>query len=562
MGNINKGLQKKLDVYIATSTKKNSIYNTEDEMVEFINSIKMFHLQNAVVNFRLDVKKIISNLSDTELINIKITNCSFPKGISFYECKIRENFYFWENQCSGCDFSHCEIKGYSYFSNTVFLEDVTFDYTTFFNDSFFWGVEFKKEASFRDCDFQNRIDFWCSEFRYRTDFNHSAFRKDVDFSNCIFNYDVFFQNTILGEEKQEGTKIVFDNANFDKKISFNNSNFKTEISFSKVISKSDIEFEKCSFWHPIISNNSILNNLSFKQSHFYSPLYLTEIKSVANTKIDFSKIWSASLISIECNAPQEGYKTKIDFLFNQSIFSKFSITQIAGIAITDDVFYCNGCIILGVFSIKDSYISEMQLRDSSIIGSVVLKSHIENIDLTNSAPSGRILTNSNYCINPKNRDTANILRHEKEKEGDIILALQYREIEMKLYNKDLSNLAIKKRVEKIEENIIVKLNFLSNKYGQSWVRGVVFTSIIAVVSIIILQFITGEISFTGAISDFILIKPIFWKEALLFLWLPSTSLESIYDYGLLYLIIYVLGKILIAYGIIQTVLSFRKYSKI
>lgn len=561
MGKINEKLQKKLDVYIATSTIKKSVYNAENEIVDFISSVKIFHLENAIVNFRLDIKKIMSKLTDIELVNVKITNCSFPKGISFYECDIKGNLYFWENRCNSCDFSHCKINGYSYFSNTVFQEDVTFDYSTFFNDSFFWGVEFKKEASFRECDFQKRIDFWCSEFRYRTDFNYSAFRKDVDFSNCIFNYDVFFQNTIWGEEKQEGTKIVFDNANFDKSISFNDSNFKTEISFSKIISKSYVEFERCSFWHPMISNSSIFSVLSFKQSHFHSPLYLTEIKSAIKTKIDFSKIWSASLISIECIALQEGYKTEIDFIFNQSIFSKFSITQIIGIATNNDAFYCNDCMILGVFSIKDSYISEMQMRDSSIIGSVVLKSQIENIDLTNSAPSGRIVTNSNYCINPKNRETANILRHEKEKEGDIILALQYREMEMKLYNEDLSNLPIKKRVKKIEEYIIVKLNFLSNNYGQSWVRGVIFTGVAAVVSTVILQFIIGKISFTGTFSDFILIKSTFWKEALLFLWLPSTSLESIYNHGLLYLIIYILGKILIAYGIIQTVLSFRKYSK-
>lgn len=554
---INPNLKEKLDQYIGLNSKgEKTILNSEEDVVRLINETNLFQIENAIINFRIDYRSISAKIHKTYK-NIKITNCILPKGISFHQSIIMGNLYFWENICSYGDFSNCTVKGYSYFSNSIFKEDVVFDYFTQYDDLFFWGVEFRKNLLFRNSLSKKRIDFWCSIFQYKADFNHTTFRGDTDFSNCIFRNSVSFQNTVWGGNISEGKKIIFDNANFENTINFNGADFKSELSISNIISNAQILFERVSFEHTVVSDNPMFKQVSFNHSHFFAPIYLYFGDSNVRPILDFSNIWSNSLISIE---PSIDNKTQpiIELIFNHSILTDDSIIQIKNICIPDRILTCNDSIINGVFSITNSSIDRLHIKNTAIIGAVILKADIQYIDLSNSFPSGSIITDSITCITPINRETASILRHEKEKQGDVILSLEYRRMEMTLYQD-----YFKKNFDKvsIEEQIIVKLNWLSNNYGQSWLRGMLFTCITAIVSTLCLDLISQEITLSGTINNLIFLRSSFWKDVIAFLWLPSTSLEGIDNYGVLYLIVYCIGKIIVAYGIIQTVLSFRRYSK-
>lgn len=563
MGKLNPNLQKIIDFYYAIDNEIRKVFSKEEDLLNLIDQYDRIEIDNAIIEFKLDVKKVIQYLEKKglEINNIRITNTELCKGVSFCEIEIPGNLYFWENICGDSDFSRCKINGYSYFSNTVFKDTACFNQTIFGKDTFFWGVTFSYESYFRECEFCNRIDFWCAEFKNRADFNYALFRKDVDFSNCFFYYTALFQNTIWGDNKSEASNAIFDNASCQKLISFNGSNFKSEISISYVLFNFKAEFEKCSFWCPIVSNKSFFSAISFAYSHFYSPVYLNGMQG-KNIRFLFNNIWSDSLISINCYNTKNELTSISYFSFDSCIISRYSIVIVEGFSLSNDAFRCNYCSILGTLTVYNSVVKQFEMKCTSIIGSVILKNaDIKEIDLSDSTSSGRIITNSNSYFTPLNRESARILRHEKEKDSDIIMALNYRTIEMKKYNEMLNNMSFFKKMQNLEEMLIIKLNYWSNDYGQSWAKGIAFTCTISFITTFILMTLSKNIIFDGSYLNFFLFTSKFWIGVIDFLWIPSTSLEKCYPQGVLYTILYLVGKVLVAYGMFQTAASFRKYSK-
>lgn len=142
----------------------------------------------------------------------------------------------------------------------------------------------------------------------------------------------------------------------------------------------------------------------------------------------------------------------------------------------------------------------------------------------------------------------------------MVLSLEYKKIEMRKYNYEMSQKPVLQKIMRLQELIIVKLNYVSNDYGQSWFRGILFILSISIITNVLLVLITycGS-DIYKSISLFTQEK--FWHEVITFMWLPFTKIEDVTSYSLLYNLIYILGKILIAYGLFQTAVSFRKYSK-
>ncbi len=563
MGTKNENLCKILDFYYALDNNDKRTLLNEMEVLHLVEQHGKLNLDNVVINCKLNIKNILQYAAKQNIVidNIRITNCTLLKGISFYDTEILGNLYFWENICESSEFSKCKVNGYSYFSNTIFRGITSFNQAFFVRDTFFWGVEFMQEAYFRECVFSGQVDLWCAEFKDTVDFNYSRFNKDADFSNCFFRNKVLFQNTVWGENKQEASKIVLDNINCKGLVSFNGANFRSVLSISYALFSSRIEFEKCSFGDTITSEYSIFTSVSFSYSHFYSPIYLNNIRG-KKIELLFTNIWSDSLMSVSCYTNKQK-NSLLDYIsFDKSIFSKHSIVIIEGLFVKKDVFKCNYCNILGMFSIYNSDIDSFEMKSSSIIGSLILKdTNIKDIDLTNSTSTGKMITNSNVCFRPVNRETAYLLRHEKEKEGDIVMALKYREIEMKIYNKEFEMYSFKKKLSNIDEITIMKLNYWSNDYGQSWMKGILFTFFTSFIFTFALMLLTQDLVFYGGMKDLFLFNVHFWIEVLNFLWLPSTFLDDFQSKGLLYTLICLIGKIMVAFGIFQTAASFRKYSK-
>ena len=553
MGYLNPNLSAIIQKHISPIKQPIKIINNESDVMRIVRETGMLNIDGCEVNYKLNVNSILQQAHNEGIVfnNIRIVNSRLYKGATFYDVTINGNLYFWENNCNNCDFSNIKVEGCSYFSNTIFNSSAIFDHAQFHKDVFFWGVEFLGESHFRNCSFAGRLDFWCASFQRKADFSHSVFNKDVDFSNTSFEQDVLFKDTSFGNIGYSSIAI-FDNVTSNGCICFTDSSIRSEMSMCKSQFAGFIDFSRCSMYHTLTSSLTSYNQITFNYSHIYSPLYLLDCSDDIDC-INFEHVWVDSIVNIRHNTKYQVNKMS----FNKSIFSNNSIITVEGVNIRDSKFELNFCNILGVVSIYSSIINLLELKCSSVIGSLIIKdTNINLIDLTNSTSTGRIITDSNYCFHPINRETANILRHQKENEGDIIMSLKYKEIEMRRYKEDFDRLSLLGKLKNIDEIIIVKLNFWSNDYGQSWTRGVIFTLAISFIFTLTLSFINNEIILKDIMWH--LTHQDFWREVINFLWFPSSEFKS--D-ELIYIIIALLGKLLVAYGMFQTAMSFRKYSK-
>lgn len=398
--------------YINSSKNNELEFNSEDEVISYINKNKSFSIENAEFKFLLNIARICNSIDSNLCKDIKITNSKMLQGVVFRDGQVLGDLYFWDNTCNRSDFTNLTIQGYSYFSNTVFCSEATFDYSKFKNDCFFWGAEFSKQVTFRDCLFGERIDYWCAEFFDIADFSNTDFIRDVDFRSCKFKKDVLFRNTQWGQAAVELLPSAhFGDNSFCEKLFFEGSNFNALLSIS--FAHYDLlNFDNCRFNKTLHIENIKFSFLSFVNAHFTDNLNIQQLILDKDVKIDFSKTLFEERVSIDCNRDNV-YSTNI--IFNNCIVSKNANVCIKSLVSNAESLCCEGMNILGVLAIYNSTISAIKMQNTSIFGSVILKSEIHNIDLSNSTSVGHIITNSHKCINPLNRETANILKHEKEK---------------------------------------------------------------------------------------------------------------------------------------------------
>lgn len=206
-------------------------------------------------------------------------------------------------------------------------------------------------------------------------------------------------------------------------------------------------------------------------------------------------------------------------------------------------------------------IKKLSLNDSIIKGKLYLFSDITFLDAENCLFPGFLFTKEAEKIKDvANRYTARLLKNECIKSNDIIGSNYFRMLEMNKYQEELKQVK-KETPNRFTDLCILKLNQLSNKHGQDFWRGIIFTLVIAIMFHFIYSLISCQIELylpTNE-SNLALIGE-YWKSMLQYLWLPDTSAFKNDGLGFWSILVYIIGKIFITYGIYQTISAFRKYS--
>jgi hypothetical protein len=151
------------------------------------------------------------------------------------------------------------------------------------------------------------------------------------------------------------------------------------------------------------------------------------------------------------------------------------------------------------------------------------------------------------------------LKNQANSRNDQINALEYRRKELISFKAEL-----KKSNGNKKERFVLWINEISNEHGLNWLRSVWFTLISWVISYCLFSAFRCNLSGT-----FVLFEKSYWKEAISFLWLPqgiSELTEGLnrnqhWINSLFMVMFFLLGKILVAYGIFQTISAFRKHGK-
>ncbi len=419
-----------------------------------------------------------------------------------------------------------DIKPHSTYSHISFQGSIygTINFEGAFNNRIVFESNIKcGKLFFESSVCNNRIDLVEGDFDYvyffRSNFNGLLYINDFDGDNINgFSRELSIEH------------IWFSSCTFDKDASVHlseiryltllNNNFKQLFSFNNYLSDTDRE-EDIEDTVMISSNGTNRGTIVIERS--YIDISLGGI-NFGDLFIKDSKIWSFYLV---------------DFDNKGSISLK-------------DINDCE------FFTIHNSNSGQLKLVNADISKFkevVIADSNIEGLETTKYPKNIRSYSsdsNVGYGLSDKSRNNSNLknvynqLKQIAKKKGDTHTLYKYQ-------SKEHEKLLLSKKFG--FDSILLLLNWLSNKNGKSWSRGVLFTIIIS------FAFYLSYSSSVGvgqkfneeSLKDFVLFITSF----------PKLSLEKFKEYDSIWyvsLIIW-LSRIFISYGIYQTISAFRKYGK-
>lgn len=389
----------------------------------------------------------------------------------------------------------------------------------------------KKTINLNKCDF--------SQF-------HDGGYEDSHFD---FNY-LFHEMRIFDNKNKEITipfvvncwesifpSVIIDDVIFKEKINFSYTIFKEKVQIIKCKFNSDIQFHGTIFrdglsFQGVKSDSDVTNfYMEFCSIKGRFDFWNNEFKNLS------LHLKSAKLL--DCNLSFRGNFKEI--LLDEIISNVTTIIKVEGAKI-------------GKFSISFS----------SIQGKLYLLSDkIFIFNANNTIVEGEIFVANKLVVqNVSDRYTARLLKHQSIKVNDVIISNHFKMLEMRKYQSELKeNKKNRNTFEYLNEISILKLNYISNKHGQYWFQGVIFTFFLSVIFYFIFALSTNQIGLISQLNaESITLCGLYWKEVLRYLWLPDISGIKDLEVGFWGTLIFILGKIFIAYGIYQTIAAFRKYS--
>jgi len=424
--------------------------------------------------------------------------------------------------------------------------------------------------------------------------NEGSFEETVFWKNCHFINDLDIKElTERLSTKKLISSISFSNSLFEGKVSYFNSESESitvpfSMNFSKSHFQNDVDFQKLIFEENINFSESIFEkDVKFENLEFlkYFDLDGADFKGV----LSFAKSKLSERVIF-------GKDTGTRIEFNGDV--NFSYAELDGVHLwksifKKNVFFQNTIFKSTIYFSNSKFLGRTVIESIETIGNVELKEniHFENsefnelvfkyvtfqktLSLNNAKVKKITISNVYFEKSPmamtnleaaaSNRETARFLKHQALKGNDNILALKFKSQEMQKYWFELSaEIFCNGKVCRLPEWFLLLLNTISNNNGRWWLQGFFFTIFVWY------GFYAWFIQLRDGIGAiFSLNSPKYIKDFVMYFWLPNgfnglfrdntvTTVEAI---SLSAICVFILGKILIGYGIFQTISAFRKYSK-
>ncbi len=360
----------------------------------------------------------------------------------------------------------------------------------------------------------------------------------------IDTYDEFRHNGVT-----DGTHYKFKNCEFNIDVHITNAHY---IEFINCVFNDRFRIERT------VSSSTNLQSCVFNdEAHFQNGIFAGKVRMQScsfNKRAYFDNTTFSDLCDF-WNTTFGGYTIfyKTDFLktvvFSRTTFKKnvlFTYTLIQGIAIFRGTVFNEGldfstALISGTLNLFDFKLNSF---DS-------IKGEIDENDYED-------YINNQAKIPDKNkRETYRIVKQQFKKQDNNISSIDYRALEFKSYASELKNTFFT-RHNRMQNSFVLFLNFISNNYGKSWLRGVGFTLGCTLIFFYLLLISTNHYQFGIGLpyEDFQ------GNGKLFFDFLNPTHktsiLKSLEPNVSTYFIDFI-GRIFITYGIYQTVQAFRKY---
>jgi uncharacterized membrane protein YqaE (UPF0057 family) len=451
----------------------------------------------------------------------------------------------------------------------------------------FWGIDMVRTAECRVIEsdiseklinktsyrtgYKNRLVFENCKIKSliisELEFNSLSFINckidNIEILECINKYEIKFQKTtinnleIRNNHELNSIQIIDSNiieiAIFQGNISIDNFQIiNSQIGVAKFLKNKQIanfKLERCQFNEFLINESPINKTVSIIACS--KGLLEFELNRFESKEIEINNCTNIVKF-VKCRAYE-----KIIFRFNNSSNCEYSFLR---------CYFAEEVLFQGNISgnkknllIKETVFKDLVLFDDDNAKSLVIEE--------SSFQKGVLIPVEKYLKSTKDVSSSVwcLLKNKALSNNDNISALEYRKNELKSYAKELK---LKKKSK--QERFVLFLNRISNNHGKNWVLGCGFT---------LGSWLVFYTIFFSAKSNFCFFNykdcslaiwdKEFWIDALHYLWLPeglSELSKGLYknDFwlGLIIMILsYIIGKIFIAYGIFQTISSFRRHGK-
>jgi len=443
-------------------------------------------------------------------------------------------------------------------------QNMTFENITFKRNIFSTNSDIKHSIIFKECTFENQVKFINTKFKNFLSFEECTFNNDFLIQNCSLNNFNFTRCCFGKENSNTDPSYVLENCAINEDSDFSESIFNSKVNFHKVIFK-----RKSSF-----SNTSFNKLVDFFKSEFHKPtlFYKTDFFDRAfignvtfNDGVNFlyTRVSVNTIISFESSIFKNGIDiSRANFLCPVQFWgiSGFDLRNI------DKILDCN--IYRNVKENEDHIIVCKRIRESfrHIKNSFRLEGN--NIEALSFQRYEMMIYERELKIINKQKNQISLrkilLKKYKIIKNSIctIFNNKYRKFKESEDNNNINStkIALKDILYINENSIALKLNRYSNNYGTSWKRGIIFTVATSLISyIILLSSYNEKLNFNPYEIEPILNFTKYWLQ------LFNIANWKISPFGctetpLAYIILFIC-RIVIGYGIYQTVQAFRKYGK-
>ena len=581
----------------------------EDFLILNIGNKDTNYKRNININFKLSIRILMIKLTnkykdslDKDLIdlerkkiNYKI-NCNsviFNEEVNFSYTYLRKADFSYTIFNKKVNFNKSKFFGVCKFVRATFNEEINFSNSEFKDKVYFIGAQFiveNKEKSknniiFEDTTFSKEVTFYKASF-YDISFFGTIFNEFVNFSDVSFNSEANFSIVLFNNG------VNFDNNSFLNITNFYIVIFKNGVNFYKTSFIDSAKFSGVSFYNETCFSEVSFNRAKFLDSNFYYNKNKCEYCINDNNKIDFSHITINDYLELD-NTNIQDYT---EIVFDNMIFK-------------DNKSY------LSIKNIKKD-INRLSLKDITIDGKINIQDlEVNTVDFEGSVTNGGLVNPVNFEVDKfANRKSALFLKNEAYARNNIIDALEYKAKEIEMHKEELK-IKNNKDYKDWGDIISIELSSIYSDNGLNWIKSFICTIlfpiffftmsyniscipifIIAFISLLYVLLYNKNISKRIFISSitYIIISIVFSfiyfegynnigyviRELFSFI-APTNFSQILYDKKYLsYIydcksnikiicfieivfkgIFYFLGKIAFWYGSVQTVQSFRKFSK-
>jgi hypothetical protein len=478
---------------------------------------------------------------------VNITGSLFSGPLIFKNAIFEKGLYFQRSQANTyVNFEQVEIMhNASVSSNIIMGKFMMSNCKIPLQKPGFKYSHFHEESLFVRCHFFLGMDLSTSKFDKGLQIIQCKIEQKLDLSDSQISGSLVVAGSIDGTEKQEIDEFQFHD-------------FAVKGQFQL---RSNIIFQRLNGARAKFSSSVFINFVELHgDKNSFNANKFDQVVEMTDCHIEKHISFSYSTFQANFNVQKNTFE-RADLYFTGCHFhSNVFIGQhhlIDGIHFEGKLGFLNATIgpdsIVGIFGFNNA----RHQRGEFIFNNALIKGLLDirnvfakEVTFDGTVVPGNVQENGSIASAVYDRSTARLLKNEARKINNQIAGLTYYKKEVQAHARSLS-------WRQMDDRLMLWLNKLSNNYGTSWSRGVVFTLLSSV--IFYSAFYVCWFSFNAlGKSD------LYWTGLINYFWLPS-GLEGLIDNhnnihgGWLGAIFFILGKVLIAYGIYQTVSAFRKY---